>query len=426
MSCDRSANQGGFVFVVSLLCVASLIVLVGIGFQRSATELNAANRSVESQQAFHLAEAGLDDAQVYLDGLGTPPGGIGRFNPFGGPRAMGRWQYNAEVDPDDQNPNRFEDLFVLESTVTIGLVTRRVTKILATESFARYSYFTDSERIPPNTRVWFTGRDHLSGPVHSNDQFNISGSPVLDGEVASHAASINYANPPPAGGNNPRFNGGLQLNAPAITLPNNASKLRVAASAPEGLWLTGNTTITLQADGTMVVTNANRGWVNSVQPLPSNGAMFVNGGNATVSGTLDGQLTIGATRDVIIANNLLYADDPRSNPSSDDVLGLAAEQNVVVSRNAPYNLTLQASVMALNTSFTVERWWEGPPKGALTVYGGIIQDSRGAVSSFNAQTGEHLSGYVKDYAYDPRFSDLAPPFFPTIGTYREVFWHQEQ
>src|SRR3989338_8921217 len=257
MSCDRSPNQGGFVFAVSLLCVAGLIVLVSIGFQRSVTELSATNRSVESLKAFHLAEAGLDDAHVYLNGLGAPPGGIGRFNPFGGPRAVGTHQFHAEIDPDDQNPASFQDLFVRESPVPVALVTRRVTKILANESFARYSYFTDSERIPPNTRVWFTGRDHLSGPVHSNDQFNISGSPIFDGHLTSSAASINYANPPPTGGNNPQFNGGLQLNAPAVTLPNNASKLRVAASAPEGLWLTGNTTITLQADGTMVITNAN-------------------------------------------------------------------------------------------------------------------------------------------------------------------------
>lgn len=418
-------DRRGFVLLSSLVIAGILLLLTAVGLQRSTTELRAAQQSVQHNQAFQLAEGGVEDAYRYLKGLGAPPAGIARFNPFGGPRAVGRGQYAVEVDPDDNNPTSFEDYFTIESTAstTIGQVTRRVTKIVATESFARYSYFTDRERSG-NNPIWFTSRDRLTGPVHSNDRFNISGSPTFNGPVSSAAPSINYANPPPTGGNNPAFNEGLTLNAPAVSLPNNLTKLRVAASSGSGLWLTGNTTVVLQPDGTMRVTNSQRGWNNTTVTPPSNGAIFVNGGNATVSGTLNGRLTIGATRDVVIADDIVYADDPRTNPDSDDILGLASEQNVVVSRNAPPDLTVQASLMALNSSFTVENWWQGPPKGTLTVYGGIIQDSRGAVSSFNSATGQLLSGYAKDYWYDPRFSDDAPPFFPTNGVYRLVFWQQ--
>jgi hypothetical protein len=229
-------------------------------------------------------------------------------------------------------------------------------------------------------------------------------------------------NPPPAGGNNPQFNGGLSLNAGSITLPTSVTQLRVAASSADGAWYTGNTTIRLQSDGTMLVTNAARGWVNRSQPLPANGAIFVNGGNATVSGTLDGQLTIGTNRDLLIDNNLRYADNPRTNPQSNDILGLVSEQNVVVSQAAPNDLEVQASVMALGSSFTVERWWQGPPKGTLSVYGGIIQDSRGPVGTFSSSTGQQLSGYAKDYQYDQRLSALAPPFYPTTDEYQDVLW----
>ncbi len=421
----RRSDERGFVFLISIFVTSFLLAWIAMGLQRSMTELRSAQQSLQNNQAFQLAEGGGEDAHRYLKGLGAPPAGVARFNPFGGPRAVGRGQYTVTIDPDDNNPNRFEDVFTIESTstMTVGQATRRVTKILSTESFARYSYFTNSERSG-GSPIWFTSRDRLNGPVHSNDRFNLSGNPVFNGPVSSAASSINYANPPPAGGNNPQFNGGLTLNMIPVSLPNNLTKLRVAASASDGLWLTGNTTFTLQADGTMRVTNANRGWNNATVTPPVNGAIFVNGGNATVSGTLNGRLTIGATRDVIIANNVLYADDPRTNPSSNDILGLAAEQNVVISRNAPADLTVQASMLALNKSFTVENWWQGPPKGTLTVYGGIIQDSRGAVASFDSSTGQLLSGYAKDYWYDSRFMNDAPPFFPTNGVYQLVFWQQ--
>ena len=173
--------------------------------------------------------------------------------------------------------------------------------------------------------------------------------------------------------------------------------------------------------------------VNQPVSLPANGAMFVNGGNAIVSGTLDGQLTLGTSDDIIITGNIVYEADPTTNPASDDVLGLIAEENVILSATAPYNLTIHASVMAIDNpttaaaldgSFTVENWWVGPAKGTLAVLGGIIQGARGPVGTFNSSTGVKLSGYSKEYAYDTRFTSMAPPFFPTTGDYEDVMWQE--
>ncbi len=421
------SQRQGSVLILSYLTVFILGMLAAAGLQRSVVELVAAERYVQGVQAFHLAEGGVNDSRRWLRRQGSPPSGAAMFDPFNGPQSMGRGRFRAEIDPDDNNPTRYVDLFTITVTGESGgvQVSRRVIEIVRTESFARYAYFTNSELLPPSTPIWFTGRDHLQGPVHSNDRFNISGSPVFDGPVSSSAGSINYRNPPPTGGNNPRFNGGLALDAATVQLPLSATPLRVAASSAEGAWYTGNTTLVFQSDGTMLVTNPVRGWVNRPQPTPPNGAIFVNSGNATVSGTVNGQVTVGTSRDVIIANNLRYADNPRVHPQSDDVLGLMAEQNVVVSQSAPANVTLEASVMALNTSFTVENWWQGPPKGTLTVHGGIIQKQRGPVGSFNGSTGQQVSGYAKDYSYDARLSNLSPPFYPTTGAYEGVLWQED-
>jgi len=269
--------------------------------------------------------------------------------------------------------------------------------------------------------VWFTSRDYLQGPVHSNDRLNIAYNPVFDGPVSSAASSVAYYNGGPPN-DNPAFNQGLTLNATPVQLPLSVTPLRTAA-ASGGLWLEGNTTIAMQADGSMLVTNPARGWVNQQTAAPANGAVFVNQGNLTVSGTVKGQMTLGTSNDIIIANNIQYAQNPATNPASTDMLGLVAEQNVVVSQNAPYDLTIHASVMALNESFTVEKWWVGPAKGTLDVLGGIIQYRRGPVGTFSGSN--KVSGYSKHYVYDKRLQAMTPPFYPTTSQFDETLWQDQ-
>ena len=213
----------------------------------------------------------------------------------------------------------------------------------------------------------------------------------------------------------------MTFGADQFNMPSQALNLR-AASSGGGLRLQGNTTVVLNSDGTMNVTNSGRGWTNRNMALPANGALFVNSGTLAISGTLKGRLTAGASRDIIVPNTLVYASDPRTNPSSTDTLGLISEEDVVISYGAPYNMEINGSIMSLNTSFMLDRWWVGPPKGTLTIFGGIIQDERGPVGTFSGFSGQKLSGYSKSYTYDSRLLSNPPPFFPTTGDYITLSW----
>ena len=175
----------------------------------------------------------------------------------------------------------------------------------------------------------------------------------------------------------------------------------------------------------MNVTNNDRGWSNENMSLPDNGAMFVDNGDVTISGTLNGQLSIGTSENIVVSDNVTYNTDPRVNPTSTDTLGLIAERDVVISQSAPHDIEIDASVMALGESFTVENYWQGPPKGTISVYGGIIQDERGPVGTFNPSTNSKASGYSKDYQYDPRLMASPPPFYPTTGDYVISSWSEE-
>lgn len=420
-----TGNRRGSVIVFSFLVVTLLITWATVGFRRSSVELNSAGRFITTSQAFHVAEAGLNRGLQYME-TNTAPAGTLPVTLFGGTQTLGGGTYTVSVDPDDNNPTSYLDSFTITSVAQLNgtQITRQVSLLIQSSSFARYSYFTNLELGTSGNRIWFTGNDTLNGPVHTNGQFSISGSPIFNGPVSSVSSSVYYKNPPPTGGNHPQFNGGLTLNAGAITMPATLTALRTAAGSG-GQMYSGDTTIVLQADGTMRVTNAALGWTNQVTSAPANGAVFVDNGEAHVSGTVNGQLSIGAEEDVVVENHLVYAENPVSNPNSDDILGIASEQNVMIAEGTPSDLNIQASVLALNESIFVAGYNNGVVKGFLNVYGGLIQYRRGPVGQFNSSSGMQTSGFRKNYVYDTRFSSMAPPFFPTTSLYAALLWQEE-
>ena len=64
-------------------------------------------------------------------------------------------------------------------------------------------------------------------------------------------------------------------------------------------------------------------------------------------------------------------------------------------------------------SFGVINYSTRTPAGTLTVYGGIVQEVRGAVGTANSRGG--AEGYAKNYSYDSRFLTKPPPDYPVIS-----------
>ncbi|MBU4589880.1 MAG: hypothetical protein KKG01_03045 [Candidatus Omnitrophica bacterium] len=426
-------NKKGIVLIASYIVIAVLTILGAAFVSRSISEMKIAEREKNSIQAFYIAEAGIDYALEELrDGVSSGQHGddlndssgliVGTYNSV--------WQRIGATST-----------WEITSSGFVGDTERRVHVELQPDTFARYLYFTDDEhyhwrwwRIP----VWFVTGDALGGPLQTNSHFHVSGDPVFSDPsfhlpVKSEDSYITYmnggrpinstasSNPPR---DNPDFQEGLRLGESRAPFPSKALDLRTAA-VHDGLILTGPTTIVLRDDGSMDVTNPHQGLVNENMALPLNGALFVNGGDLTISGTLNGQLSVGTNRNIVIPDNIIYNNDPRVDPTSTDTLALIAERDTVISMGAPYDLEINASIMALGNSFTVENYWEGPAKGTLTVYGGIIQDERGPVGTFNASTNTKVSGYTKDYQYDTRLMTNPPPFYPTTGDYVIVSWEEE-
>jgi len=171
----------------------------------------------------------------------------------------------------------------------------------------------------------------------------------------------------------------------------------------------------------------------------SKGVIYVNG-RVVISGVVNGKVTLAASDNVIIGDDLKYAISPGSQQcAAANMLGLLSAGTIYVSDNvlntpqpwgassayknysATADLYLQGVLLTLN-SFTVENYDSGPTSnescagsadghGCLYINGGIIQGTRGAVGTTGG------TGYVKQYSYDQCAYQTPPPYFPTTGRF---------
>ena len=160
---------------------------------------------------------------------------------------------------------------------------------------------------------------------------------------------------------------------------------------------------------------------NDVDISSFNGIVYVNG-DCWVSGILDGQLTISCNADILIVDDVVYADSDENGPREgcDDLLGLAASVRTSVADNVPNgnDCVIHAHLLACNNqSGLVENYSQGTPRGTLTIYGGLAQDKWGATGTgYYDGDGEFhlLTGYERDLHYDYRLRDILPPGYSAI------------
>jgi hypothetical protein len=188
-------------------------------------------------------------------------------------------------------------------------------------------------------------------------------------------------------------------------------------------------------------------WPLSRQFNPNTkGLIYVNG-KVVLSGVVNGRVTVAASDNIILGDDLRYAIPPGTAPClSSNMLGLLSPGYIYVADNelnAPqqwgtssswksYASTtdeyIQGVLLALN-SFQVENYGSGSTsaqpcgttavgRGCLYLTGGIIQQVRGAVGTTSS------TGYIKRYAYDRCAFQTPPPYFPTTGRFKRNRYYE--
>ena len=167
---------------------------------------------------------------------------------------------------------------------------------------------------------------------------------------------------------------------------------------------------------------------------PDAALIYVEGQVGSSGGGLSGtveekeQVTIAASGTIYIPGHVRYErppdpHDPGSNPVN--LLGVySLHRDIVISGNAPADLTLHAVLMAgqpgvndgYRSAVFVEDHGSIPCRGAVHLIGGIIQEYYGPFGTFDPATGNCRSGYGRDFRWDRRMGrGFAPPYFPTTA-----------
>ena len=212
-------------------------------------------------------------------------------------------------------------------------------------------------------------------------------------------------------------------------------------------------------------------------PATDTRAFACNNGDAWLGGVVNGSATVGAANNVVVYQNLTYADTtysvdtspPSVTSDGPDVLGLEPTNDVVVyhpvdcptwdtspggidcgtangttanndfSSSCPSSQAttwtygssataadcqvnqIDAAILAFNGEYTAENYSFGANMGTITLFGSVSEAYRGRLAG--TSTG---SGYGKQYIYDPRLATLTPPSFlpPALFSWNEDTWSE--
>jgi hypothetical protein len=209
---------------------------------------------------------------------------------------------------------------------------------------------------------------------------------------------------------------------------------------------TNNTTKVTETQGstyTTTYTGVPDGAGSSTSGASANGAIFVNGDVTSLKGSVKGSHTI-ATNDnnqgtsennVTIADNITYQNDPQTcGCTSTDMLGIISH-DVLVDKNAPKNLTIEAAVFAGNSHDYTAQNGQGTfatdqlnnpgnlsKKGPLLIYGSLVNAYISPLGVFDSGSGGLQNGWADSYTWDTRFQKTSPPFYPSLNSFTIVGW----
>jgi len=340
-------------------------------------------------------------------------------------------EYNLSVWAPEANQTSPDKLWKVVSVGKSSGKTRKIEAWLQLESFAKFAYFTDVEKMSYTT-IWFTDSDRLTGSVHTNGYFSIYRTPQCSDKMTSH----NYGDSHYNSTSRIYTQGGQTYTDPAkfynyytgytydYPIPLDGSPDFAFAGGQPDIPLPQDTTSVQQQaqytfESDVEITFLETGQVE-IKPVgvdetktfdTDNLTVHINGDIIIKGGVMKGKTTIGCTGDIKIRESVVYKEKEK------DILGLVAGEDIIIDTD-PYtykDIEMDAIMMAINGSFYVRDYSYGIPRGTLKIFGGLVQNSRGPVGTFSSYSGEICTGYYKNYEYDSKLINTPPPDYPTTG-----------
>jgi type II secretory pathway pseudopilin PulG len=528
---QRLREEGGYTMIAVIGAISLVSMLAAATLAATNGDLNLVQRDVDYKRAHAAAQAGIADYSFHLNNDNSywarctnvpEPNAVNQVGSTARRRTVPGStdaEYAIELLPatgkekcdttkpvesmlEQSGPNTGS--FRIRSTGYAGKAKVSAVATYKRASFLDYVYFTQLETLDPVTywtqpmiegaytqctkfyregranqnipgtsqpclEINFASGDEIKGPLHTNDELLICGTPKF-GRSAADTIEVGAppqgwrANPNPiCGEDKPTFVGPFVTTAPVLKPP--ATNGRLKKIAGPSYTFSCQTKIQLEGANMKVTTNAGV----STLSFPSSGVVYVQGGScpdkegvlwpscsseysprtvtypagsdcgtALVSGNYSGELTIAAENNIIIegsithtsgtqgllgliANNFVRVKHPFCRTASGASEGCPSGQ--IPAETAPNskgepechggsnaagsltNPTIEAAILAIEHSFILDHYDCGSQLGTLNVKGAISQKFRGTVGLVGT------SGYLKNYEYDDRLRYMEPPNF---------------
>jgi hypothetical protein len=416
----------------------SLIMVLGMSIMLIFVQMNISRRSTDATSNFidYLSDSQLHElktsaAEIALTVLDRKPMtrgvllnryiSIGRGS-YKDPTYYVKVQIDAmgldslKVTSMATHPNPFKRTFLSSAQIDTSWTIIKLQRA----AFSQFPYYTTLE----NGILWYTGDTLWGGNLHTQDFLKTSGTPIFYGKVTTLKGTTDK--------NYPGFLGGYEspVNNP---IPTEFTEIKQAqAEGKAKVYNTDTLKLTFTSDGKV---NVKCGVINEtdhVDEIAPNGLIIADGFDIRVKGTVVGRVTIASLTkslkggSVWIDDNLLLKTTG-IDPNVGDLLGVCADKDIAI---AGYNNTtsthvndqdgvdIQGTFFARTGSFFAQYHDKRivTVRKTLRLYGGIIQNSRGAVGLTSG------TGFKKSYRFDPRLARARPPFYPLLNVYRIISW----
>ena len=323
--------------------------------------------------------------------------------------------YSARITRNAADDNMGMDQMVVEvSTERDG---RRWSTQMRMQRLAFSSFAQFVDRWDPDVQIH---DDEIDGRFHSNSEIFVSRSggvqPTFHGKVTT-ARRVITSNSERFVRREEVFLGGLETRVKRIQLPQQFVALDEIDDVPAERVhrFAADAAITFHVDGNFSWAYL-KGDMSGHRIRLSDEPHYLLGDKGVslrVSGVVNGKVLVYAPVDIVIGDDLLYADDPRFNPASDDYVGLIADRNVAIAESrltGPGDVTVHAAILA-KRRFLV-RNYRSRGGGTLHVYGSVAS---GSLSATEPRFRTRLE-------FDPRLGEARPPGFPVTDRYEVVEW----
>ena len=322
---------------------------------------------------------------------------------------------------------------------TFSKTTKTVTVTLQPSKFSKFAYYS----IYEGSSIWWKNRDTVFGPFHTQDYLRAANHPVFG--VTGYKTTIKksliyytsksadkpvFLGPFQDGEDLPLPTDGLQPLRDAATA--GGYKINQSSSSYTDKWGHTHTTvdtvyITFVKDSvTIRMGIAKPSTTYKTSDIAPNGVIYAQGMDVRLQGTVKGQYSVVSDGSIYLDNDIVYDSNPKTDPNSTDLLGIIAQNNVLITNNSAnsHDININGTIYCQDGGFGAESYSTRPVSGNINLLGGIVQNTRQAVGTFDPSSGTTSHGFDKRYRYDERLMTISPPLFPGTGDYEIVSWKE--